>query len=123
MLCCPPARHASVPISVVCSFNTQEPAMATSYSIVSSSTSIDEQVGAVATGDSLSPVSVTVQDEGTTETSGTIAIAFVDRGIANLEAVVAALDPSVEVVILDQGRDGIEQIADALADRQGIGAI
>ncbi|MEZ5925844.1 MAG: Ig-like domain-containing protein [Hyphomicrobiaceae bacterium] len=50
-------------------------------------------------------------------------IAFVDSSIADIGSLLARLDPSIEVVILDPTQDGVEQIAAALDGRTGIDAI
>ena len=48
---------------------------------------------------------------------------FVDTGVEDYQTLIAGLDPSAEVVLLDATRDGIEQIAEALAGRSDIDAI
>ncbi len=50
-------------------------------------------------------------------------IAFVDAGLSDVRTLVAGLDPSVEVVLLDPTRDGVAQIEQALAGRHDIAAI
>ncbi|MEY2891038.1 MAG: hypothetical protein RJA98_946, partial [Pseudomonadota bacterium] len=50
-------------------------------------------------------------------------IAFVDGSVADLSALLAALDPSIDVVLLDPNRDGVEQIAAALQGRSNLDAI
>lgn len=53
----------------------------------------------------------------------TTSIAFIDTRVRNSMDLIAALDASVEVHILEAGRDGIEQIAEAVAGRTGIDAL
>ena len=50
-------------------------------------------------------------------------IAFVDAGVADAQALLAAMPSSIEVVMLDPTKDGVEQMANVLADRTGISAI
>ncbi len=50
-------------------------------------------------------------------------IAFVDGSVTDASQIVAALDPAVEVVMIDSSRDGVEQIAAALAGRSDLDAI
>ncbi len=50
-------------------------------------------------------------------------IAFVDGSLSNVAGLIAGIDPSVEIVMLDASRDGVEQIAAALQGRQGLDAI
>ena len=50
-------------------------------------------------------------------------IVFVDTGVEDYQTLIAGLDPSAEVVLLDATRDGVEQIAEALAGRSDIDAI
>ncbi|UUZ76341.1 DUF4347 domain-containing protein [Polaromonas sp. P1(28)-13] len=53
----------------------------------------------------------------------TTRIAFVDTSLLDYQALVAALGPAVEVVLINPGQDGWQQVAAALAGRSGIGAI
>jgi hypothetical protein len=55
--------------------------------------------------------------ESTTE------IVFVDPTVPNYEALMAGIEPHVEVIMLDATRDGMEQIAESLAGRSDIDAI
>ncbi len=50
-------------------------------------------------------------------------IVFVDAGVANFELLARQMPASAEVIVLDAGRDGLEQITEALASRNGISAI
>jgi Domain of unknown function (DUF4347) len=50
-------------------------------------------------------------------------IAFVDVGLREASRLIAELDHSVEVVLLDAGRDGVDQIARTLAARHGLDAV
>ncbi len=56
-------------------------------------------------------------------TSGRREILFADPSIAGYEHLIAGLDPSVEVVLIESHRDGLEQIAATLRKRQSIDAI
>ncbi len=60
---------------------------------------------------------------GIEQATHTNEIAFVDGSIENLNELLEGIDPSVEVVMLDPNRDGVEQIAAALQDRQDLDAI
>ena len=55
--------------------------------------------------------------------AGRTEIAFVDGSVANVQGIIASIDPSVEIVMLDSSRDGVEQIAAVLAGRSDIDAI
>ena len=48
---------------------------------------------------------------------------FVDTGVADVDELVASIDPDIEVVMLDAGSDGVQQMADYLSGRSGIEAI
>ncbi|MEY4910127.1 MAG: hypothetical protein RL260_3845 [Pseudomonadota bacterium] len=50
-------------------------------------------------------------------------IAFVDGGLRDAPQLIAGLDRSVEVVLLDAGRDGVDQIAQTLAGRRDLDAV
>ncbi len=50
-------------------------------------------------------------------------IVFVDPTVPDYQTLLAGMDPAIEVVVLDGGQDGIEQIAGALFGRTGIDAI
>ncbi len=55
--------------------------------------------------------------------SGRREIIFIDTTVEDYQTLITGLDPSAEVVLLDTNRDGIEQIAEALAGRSNIDAI
>lgn len=55
--------------------------------------------------------------ESTTE------VVFVDPTVPNYQELLSGMDPNIEVIMLDGGQDGMEQIASALAGRSGIDAI
>ena len=65
----------------------------------------------------LSAISTYMPAESRTE------IVFVDPTVPNYQDLLSGLDPSIEVIMLDGGQDGIEQMAGALAGRTGIDAI
>jgi len=50
-------------------------------------------------------------------------IIFIDSSIENYQTLLQGIGPSIEVVILDATRDGVEQIAEVLAGRTDIDAI
>ena len=50
-------------------------------------------------------------------------IAFIDSSVANVDQLIAGIDPAVEIVMIDGAGDGVEQIAAALEGRSGIDAI
>ncbi len=50
-------------------------------------------------------------------------IAFIDAAVTDIGALISKLDPAIEIVLLDQSRDGVEQIAEALSGRTDIDAI
>jgi hypothetical protein len=55
--------------------------------------------------------------ESTTE------VAFVDPTVPDYQSLIAGMGPNVQIVMLDGGQDGMEQIAASLAGRTGIDAI
>ena len=66
----------------------------------------------------------TVADTSHVETTATTHALFViDAGIADKAAILAGLPAGADVVILDASRDGVAQIAEALASRSGIDQI
>ena len=50
-------------------------------------------------------------------------IVFIDSAVENYQTLLKGIDPSVEVIILDATRDGVEQIAEILSGRSDIDAI
>ncbi|MGI9424532.1 MAG: tandem-95 repeat protein, partial [Hyphomicrobiaceae bacterium] len=58
-----------------------------------------------------------------TESPAKTEIAFVDQSVENVEQLLAAFDPAIEVIFIDGQSDGIEQIASALGGRQDVDAI
>lgn len=50
-------------------------------------------------------------------------VVFVDPTVPNYRELLSGMDPNVEIIMLDGGRDGIEQMAGALSGRTGIDAI
>ncbi|ACJ00497.1 conserved hypothetical protein [Rhodospirillum centenum SW] len=54
---------------------------------------------------------------------GRTEIVFIDTGVTDWQVLRDAVKPGVEVVLIDPARDGLTQIADALAGRTGIDAI
>ncbi len=52
-----------------------------------------------------------------------VEVAFVDPTVPNYQELLAGMDPTIEVIMLDGGQDGVEQMASALEGRTGIDAI
>lgn len=50
-------------------------------------------------------------------------IVFIDGALANIDELLAGLAPGVQAVVLDPTRDGVAQIAAALAGVSGLAAI
>ena len=50
-------------------------------------------------------------------------IAFIDAGVVNAADIIAGMDNSIEVILLDAENDGVEQIAATLSGRQDVDAI
>ena len=56
-------------------------------------------------------------------TTNTQKILFIDSAVGDISSILASVDPSFEVVLLSSDRNGLEQIADALAGRTGVDAV
>ncbi|TKB63018.1 MAG: DUF4347 domain-containing protein, partial [Nitrospira sp.] len=52
-----------------------------------------------------------------------VEVAFVDPTVPNYQELLAGMDTNIEVILLDGGQDGVEQMAAALSGRSGIDAI
>ncbi|MBH0210047.1 MAG: DUF4347 domain-containing protein, partial [Nitrospira sp.] len=50
-------------------------------------------------------------------------VVFVDPTVPNYQDLISGMAPNVEVIMLDGGQDGVEQMANALSGRTGIDAI
>ena len=50
-------------------------------------------------------------------------VAFVDPTVPDYQSLIAGMGPNVQIVMLDGGQDGVEQMAAALSGRTGIDAI
>ena len=50
-------------------------------------------------------------------------VVFVDPTVPNYQELLSGMDPNIEVIMLDGGQDGVEQMATALSGRSGIDAI
>jgi len=50
-------------------------------------------------------------------------IVFIDSSVEDYQTLLAGIDPSVEVVLLQSDRDGVEQIADVLSEREDVNSI
>jgi uncharacterized delta-60 repeat protein len=55
--------------------------------------------------------------------SSTSEIVFIDTSVDNLDTLIGSIDPDFEIILLDTGRDGVEQIADILSNRSDLDAI
>ncbi|WP_374240632.1 VCBS domain-containing protein [Zoogloea sp.] len=56
-------------------------------------------------------------------TSTASQILFIDSRVTNADSLLASIDSNIEIVWLSADRDGLEQIADALAGRSGVSAV
>ncbi len=56
-------------------------------------------------------------------TTNTQNILFIDAAVGDISSILASVDPSFEVVLLSGDRNGLEQIADALAGRTGVDSV
>ena len=50
-------------------------------------------------------------------------IVFIDASVADLDTLIASIDTTYEIVLLDANRDGVERIAEILSSRSGVEAI
>lgn len=50
-------------------------------------------------------------------------ILFVSASVREYQQLLDGISPNIEVIVLDPARDGVEQMAEALAGRTGIDAI
>ena len=50
-------------------------------------------------------------------------ILFIDALVQDIDTLLSTIDPSIEVIVLNDRQDGLTQIADALAGRSGIDAV
>ena len=50
-------------------------------------------------------------------------VVFVDPTVPNYQELLSGMDPHIEVVMLDGGQDGVQQMASSLEGRTGIDAI
>ena len=89
----------------------QQAASAADNRIAPDNTASDD----TASGDDFASVTVT--------NSGGREIAFVDSALEDVDALLAEIDPSVEVIMLDVTQDGVEQIASTLSGQTNIDAI
>ncbi len=67
--------------------------------------------------DLLQALSTFMPNESRTE------VVFVDPTVPNYRELLSGMDPNIEVIVLDGGQDGVEQMASALSGRVGIDAI
>ncbi|MEQ1651594.1 MAG: tandem-95 repeat protein, partial [Hyphomicrobium sp.] len=56
-------------------------------------------------------------------TPGPTSIAFIDQNVEDIDAIVAGIDPSTEIVLLDGSKSGVDQIASYLSGRTDVGSI
>jgi len=76
--------------------------------------------GGTATADSqdvLAALTVFMPAESRTE------VIFVDPTVPDYQALLSGMDPSIEVILLNSGQDGVQQMASALSGRTGVDAI
>ena len=59
----------------------------------------------------------------TVEHHGSNSIVFLDAAVEEIDVLLAGIGDAAEVILLDSGRDGVEQIAEALADRSDVDAV
>jgi fibronectin-binding autotransporter adhesin len=70
------------------------------------------------------PAAVSTMDMASVITAARTEIIFIDNRVTDVATLIRGLNnPGAEVVLLDANRDGVQQIADALAGRTGIDAI
>ena len=50
-------------------------------------------------------------------------IVFVDTHVENYETILAGINPNIQIVLLDNQKDGVKQIADYLTQHQSVEAI
>jgi len=50
-------------------------------------------------------------------------IVFIDSAVEDMDTLLSGIDPSIEVIILDADKDGVEQIASVLEDRENLDAV
>ncbi|MEM1365137.1 MAG: DUF4347 domain-containing protein, partial [Pseudomonadota bacterium] len=62
-------------------------------------------------------------DAAATDATPPTEIVFVDRGVGDIAALTAQIDPTMEVIVLDADSDGVAQIANILEGRENVGAI
>ncbi len=55
--------------------------------------------------------------------SGSSNIVFIDSAVEDCESLVAGVSAGAEVIVLDSEGDGVEQIAEVLANRTGISSV
>ena len=65
----------------------------------------------------LQAISTFMPNESRTE------VVFVDPTVPNYQELLSGMDPNIEVIMLDEGQDGMEQMASALSGRTGIEVI
>ncbi|WP_291588604.1 DUF4347 domain-containing protein [Comamonas sp. UBA7528] len=83
----------------------------------------DGATGSDAGADTASALRHALMAEAAPATSQRQEVVFVDSQVPNLAELLAGLSSSAEVVILDAGKDGLQQMADYLQGRNGLDAI
>ncbi|MCP3997936.1 MAG: DUF4347 domain-containing protein, partial [bacterium] len=63
------------------------------------------------------------EDLADTAQAVTQQMVFLDTAVEDYETLMAGMDPTAEIVLLDPQRDGVEQIAETLEGRSGVDAI
>ena len=99
-----------------------------STAAIDSENGSDSHAATLLNSNELTTQLLTTSDEQRSELQAAAAdvrreLVFVDSSIEDYATLLADVDPRAEVVLLDANRDGIEQIAEVLAQRGGVDAI
>ncbi|WP_353110612.1 Ig-like domain-containing protein [Salinisphaera dokdonensis] len=74
-------------------------------------------------GDDTTSANDDVAAESGLANAGSKSVVFVDTSIENYESLIDQVDPEAEIALIDSQRDGVSQISEYLAGREGIEAI
>ncbi|MDR4471017.1 MAG: DUF4347 domain-containing protein, partial [Nitrospira sp.] len=97
--------------------NQEQVAQEQAESAVSTEGGSEQTTAETESQDLLQAIASYSPGESTTE------VVFVDPTVPNYQELLSGLDSNIEVIMLDSGQDGVEQIAAALSGRTGIDAI
>lgn len=50
-------------------------------------------------------------------------VIFIDQGVDNYQQIIASINPAADIVVIDSDRDGIQQVSEALQQRQNVAAV